>query len=252
MEEKIETSKEIVPQEKAPALEAQVFIRLAEAYRLQGRYEEAIQTCQEGLEKMPDSLPGRMLLGRCFLEKSMIPQAKEELEKVVAEMEKCFSVYKWLSLVYLLEKNMDKALESLKKSLSLPSPEERPSKEIRTREGVALDGEPISRGGAPGVNLEETLQEIKKSAESEKPSPAAIRTDTLAEIYIKQGHLDRALSVYEEILTREPENAEVRGKYEGLKKRIEESRKASSQKKILSHLEQWLEAVSPKSDPESP
>jgi tetratricopeptide (TPR) repeat protein len=74
----------------AAGLKSNVFVQLAEAYRSQGRYEEAIATCQKGLEKMPDSLRGRLLLGKCYLEKNMIPQAKEELEKVVQEMEECF------------------------------------------------------------------------------------------------------------------------------------------------------------------
>ena len=50
--------KEVGAQEVALAagLKSSVFVQLAEAYRSQGRYEEAIATCQKGLEKMPDSV----------------------------------------------------------------------------------------------------------------------------------------------------------------------------------------------------
>jgi tetratricopeptide (TPR) repeat protein len=232
----------------AAGLKSSVFIQLAEAYRSQGRYEEAILTCQKGLEKMPDSLPGRLLLGRCYLEKSMIPQAKEELEKVAREMEACFGVYQLLSLVYLQEKNVEKSLEVLKKSLNLPSPEEKPKKGIPPREMDLLRRGPSPPEVTPGMDLPKTSREMEKTVEAEKAAPTAFQTDTLAEIYIKQGRVDRALSVYQEILAREPENALVREKVDALKKRVEGDQKVASQKKMLSHLEQWLAAVSRKDD----
>jgi predicted Zn-dependent protease len=98
------------------------------------------------------------------------------------------------------------------------------------------------------VDQPRTPPEAEKPVGAEKPAPAAIRTDTLAEIYIKQGKLDRALSIYREILTREPENTALREKYEGLQKRVAEEQKVVSQKKILSRLERWLSAVSSKTD----
>jgi tetratricopeptide (TPR) repeat protein len=252
MEEELQgkKEKEIGAQEvaRAASLKSSVFVQLAEAYRSQGRYEEAIATCQKGLEKMPDSLRGRLLLGRCYLEKNMISQAEEELEKVAQEIEECFSVYKLLSLVYLQEKNPEKALEVLKKSLSIPPPEGKPKKTVTPPEMGLLHPEPKSPLATPRVGLPETPRELGKPAGVEKPAPSAIRTDTLAEIYIKQGKLDRALSVYQEILTREPDNAAVREKYEGLKKRVVEERRIASRKKILHQLEQWLSAVSPKAD----
>ena len=240
--------KEVGAQEVALAagLKSSVFVQLAEAYRSQGRYEEAIATCQKGLEKMPDSVRGRLLLGRCYLEKSMIPQAQEELEKVAQEIEECFSVYKLLSLVYLHEKNPEKALEVLKKSLSLPPTEGSPRKPVSPLEKGLPHGEAKPPLATPRFDHPGRPRETGKPVGAEKPFPAAIRTDTLAEIYIKQGKLDRALSVYQEILTREPENTAVREKYGGLQKRMAEERKGVSQKKILNQLERWLSAVSSK------
>jgi hypothetical protein len=98
------------------------------------------------------------------------------------------------------------------------------------------------------MDLPKTSGEMEKTGEAEKSAPTAFQTDTLAEIYIKQGHLDRALVVYQEILAREPENSAIREKVDALKKRLEGDRKVVSQKKMLSHLEQWLAAVSRKDD----
>jgi tetratricopeptide (TPR) repeat protein len=248
-----EKEKEVGAQEIALAagLKSSVFVQLAEAYRSQGRYEEAIATCQKGLEKMPDSLRGRLLLGKCYLEKTMIPQAKEELEGVAREMEDCFSVYKLLSLVYLHEKNPEKALEVLRKFLSLPPAEGSPRKPISHPEKALPHGEVRPALATRRFDQPRTPREAEKSVGAEKPAPGAIRTDTLAEIYIKQGKLDRALAIYREILTREPENIAVREKYEGLQGRVAEEQKAVSQKEIINRLERWLSAVSSKPDSSS-
>ena len=250
MKEELQGTKdrEVGAQEVALAagLKSSVFVQLAEAYRSQGRYEEAIATCQKGLEKMPDSVRGRLLLGKCYLEKTMIPQAREELEKVAREIEECFSVYKLLSLVYLHEKNPEKALEALKKSLSLPPSEGSPRKPVSPLEMALPHREAKSPQATPGFDHPRSPRETEKPAGTEKTAPAAIRTDTLAEIYIKQGKLDRALSVYQEILTREPENTAVREKYEGLQKRLADPGEGASQKKILNQLERWLSALSSK------
>jgi cytochrome c-type biogenesis protein CcmH/NrfG len=77
----------------------------------------------------------------------------------------------------------------------------------------------------------------------------AIQTDTLAEIYIKQGHLDRALSVYQDILARDPQNAAAREKFESLKERMVEKEREESRQKVQARLEKWLTVVSSQ-DPE--
>jgi tetratricopeptide (TPR) repeat protein len=248
-----EKEKEVGAQEitLAAGLKSSVFVQLAEAYRSQGRYEEAIATCQKGLEKMPDSLRGRLLLGKCYLEKTMTAQAREELEKVAQEIEECFSVYELLSLVYLHEKKPGKALEALKKSLSLPPAEGGPRKPVSPRETVLPQREAKSPPAASRFFHLRSPRETEIPAGTEKTAPAAIRTDTLAEIYIKQGKLDRALAIYREILTREPENIAVREKYEGLQGRVAEEQKAVSQKEIINRLERWLSAVSSKPDSSS-
>jgi tetratricopeptide (TPR) repeat protein len=239
--------------------ESSIFVQMAESLRLQGQYEEAIETLKGGLEKGPDALPARLLLGRCYLEKGMFTEAKEELEFVVRGIEECLPVYKMLSQVYLQEKDVDKALEVLRKTLYFQSAEEAVSKKVTPLElGLLHRGSHppfvtppsfVTPPAAPPVvppapPQEPAAEERGGKKEEEQEAKAAIQTDTLAEIYIKQGHMDRALSVYQEILSREPENAAVKEKYESLKKRMEKVRQAGARKKVQGELERWLAAVS--------
>ncbi len=101
-----------------------LFAPQAESLRVENRLDEAIAVCKEGLEKNPDYLPGRLLLGRCYLEKEMPAEAKIELEKVAAVIEECLPVYKFLSKVYVHErKDVDKALEAVRRALYFTSQE---------------------------------------------------------------------------------------------------------------------------------
>ncbi len=235
---------------EVPGSDSSLFIQEAESLRLQKKYDQAIQACQEGLKKTPEALSGRLILGRCYLESGRIPEARKELEKVAQTVEECLSVYKILAQVYLEEKNVDKALEALRKTLLLPGTEEGPSKKVTPLE-MAL----LHRGGfrppfatPPAFQMEppKTVEEaaIKTPPVEDSSAKAAIQTDTLAEIYIKQGHLDRALSVYQDILARDPQNAEARGKFESLKERMAEKEREETRRKVRARLEKWLTVVS--------
>ncbi|MDI6754693.1 MAG: tetratricopeptide repeat protein [Thermodesulfobacteriota bacterium] len=227
-----------------------LFSQLAEAYRLQGRYDEAIDTCRKGLEKNPDALRGRLILGRCYLEKGMVAEAKGELEKVAEGIEECLSVYKLLSQVYLQEKNIDRALEVLRKALYFPPEEEKPKKGMTPLEMDLLQ-QKIKPALAPTPpDSQEDAAEERKSI-AEKVAKKAIQTDTLAEIYIKQGHPEKALSIYKEILSRDPENIQVKEKYETLQKRLDMERRAASRQRVINRLEHWLTVVSSKEEPKN-
>jgi predicted Zn-dependent protease len=238
---------------RLPDFESSFFIQEAESLRLQGKYNEAIQSCKDGLKKMPDAILGRLLLGKCYLETGRIVEARKELERVAKVVEECLPVYKLLSQVYLEEKDVDKALEVLRKTLYFPPAEEGPPKKV-----TPLEMEMLHRGSRPPFATPPPFQkpaqpqpipageEKKPVEEEEKAAKPAIPTDTLAEIYLKQGHPDRALLVYQDILARDPQNATVREKYESLKDRLGRDRKKESRQEVQAKLEKWLGVVSSK------
>jgi tetratricopeptide (TPR) repeat protein len=59
------------------------FAALAEEYRRNGRYEDAIATCQAGLQRHPAYLSARVTLGRALLEMGRYEDARDELEHVL-------------------------------------------------------------------------------------------------------------------------------------------------------------------------
>ncbi|MCX5907059.1 MAG: tetratricopeptide repeat protein [Deltaproteobacteria bacterium] len=232
-------------------------LQLAESYRSEGDCEQAIAIIRSGLAKMPEPLAARLLLGRCYLEKDLIPEAKEELERVVKGIEECLPVYKLLSQVYLREKNVDKALEALRKALFFSSAEEAPSKKVTPLEMGLLRGGSRPPFVTPPIQSQEAIPAeasleppVQEKAEASRKAP--IQTDTLAEIFIKQGHLGKALATYQEILTREPENPVIREKVKALQKKLAEEGKEKKGERALGRMQQWLEVVAKKVESLSP
>jgi hypothetical protein len=79
-----------------------------------------------------------------------------------------------------------------------------------------------------GLHLPEAAR-VLRSGPDDRPwptPPPPLPTVTLAEIYAAQGHLERAIAVLDEVLTREPEHVEA----QGLRSRFVEQSKARSRR----------------------
>jgi len=229
------------PEEEAQVPAERFFLVEAEALRVQNRLDEAIEICLKGLQGAPDLLSARLLLGRCYLEKEMHSEAKAELEKVAATIEECLPVYKLLSRVYVHEKkDVNKALEAVRRALYFTSQEAVRKKVTPLEMDLAS---PVS-GTAPPSSGESAGSGASKGESAEKSPRSSIQTDTLAEIYIKQGKLEKALAIYDKILVADPENAAARKKQEDLRRAIHKGGEAQARASVIRQLEAWLAKVS--------
>jgi predicted Zn-dependent protease len=249
-----EDPKEIEPPHPLPGEDEamvpaeRLFAVQAESLRVQNRLDEAIETLKQGIERLPEYLPGRLLLGRCYLEKGMHEEAKVELEKVSAMIEECLPVYNLLSKVYVHErKDVDKALEAVRRALYFTSQEV--TKKKLTPMEMGLSSPPMGANLSPSASASDP-NEKKGSAFDPRTKAArqAIQTDTLAEIYIKQGKMEKALSIYREILTQDPNQEAVRTKYKAVLKKMEKRDEAKARERAARKLEAWLAKVSSSGD----
>jgi predicted Zn-dependent protease len=235
-----ETPESLVNEENATVPAERLFVVLGESLRVQNRLDEAIEALKQGMEKTPEYLPGRLLLGRCYLEKGLHGEAKIELEKVARMIEECLPVYKLLSKVYVYErKDVDKALEAVRRALYFTSQEVAKKKITPMEMGLAPPG-----GG--GLSPESGAGGQKGAGGEQRARAArlAIQTDTLAEIYIKQGKMDKALAIYRDILVQDPNHEAVRKKYEAVLKQMERKNETRAREQMTRKLETWLAKIS--------
>ncbi|MGQ9693392.1 MAG: tetratricopeptide repeat protein [Thermodesulfobacteriota bacterium] len=214
-----------------------LFPDLAEAFQKQGRIEEAIIICQQGVNLRPDNLRLRLILGKCYLEKGILPEAKEQLERVKEGIEECFSVYKVLSQVYLQEKDVERAMATLKQALTLPLEEDKPQKKL-----TPLEIDIWQKKIRPLISA--PTGEEGKESHLWPLAQEAFQTETMAQIYWKQGRKEKALEIYRELLARDPENKDLRERYSSLEKKWEEEKKLAQRQKVIDQLEKWLATLS--------
>jgi tetratricopeptide (TPR) repeat protein len=89
--------------------ESFIFSRLADCYRKRGDIQRAIEVCSQGLSNHPDSITGRVILGRCYLEQEKYKEAAAEFVKVIEHDRRNQVALKMLADVYTHQGMTEKA-----------------------------------------------------------------------------------------------------------------------------------------------
>lgn len=63
--------------------ESLTFARVADALMKNGRLDEAIRICEEGIRRHPYYVTGHMVLGKCYMQKKYFDQAEKEFKRVL-------------------------------------------------------------------------------------------------------------------------------------------------------------------------
>jgi tetratricopeptide (TPR) repeat protein len=153
------------------------FSRLADLYRTNGDIEQAIEVCTKGIEKHPDYLTARLVLGRCYLDRKDLEKAAEAFTLVCRKDRRNGAAIKQLAHIFrqqgLPEKA--KALNSLLSKMdpygaSLSRPAERDG--VNSQDLLAIIG-PYEEPAAAPVAVAKTVTEMELPAEvAESPAGA--------------------------------------------------------------------------------
>jgi tetratricopeptide (TPR) repeat protein len=202
---------------------------LAELKRL-GHTRKVIQECIRALQNHPEDLSLRLILAEAYFEEGLLSQAEAEIETATSQMDRYASAYWLQAQVYRTQKRNDEALRSLKSYLALRpqderaqdllremgTPEAAPAEEPQAQEEIvepavveALEP-PVLKGIEPlALEVEKPVFRFEEDVLSE------IATPTLAEVYVHQGQIQEAISIYEKVVAQNPED-------QGSIKRIQE------------------------------
>ena len=233
LHQQIDRLQEIFFSEKDPT--GRAFVPLADAHRRLGELDRALGVLQEGLVAHPDSASGHVVVGWLYRDRGEDDSAIRALERVLElDAENRVALRSLAELVEdasrgltyierLVELEPDDpevlaALESLRAEVAEAStvagteavaPEE-PVVEDAPAEAVPVeDAAPLKTAevSAPDeVALEEPVAEAEPPAEDVVEDDGEIYTQTLAELYAKQGAVDKAVEVYRKLLADDPDN----------------------------------------------
>lgn len=221
---------------------SRAFLPLAEELRRLGRYEDAERTCRKGLERHPKYHSARVLLGRTLLEQDRQDEAAQEFRSVLEKEPQNLLAGRLLAGIYRSRGELDEALATLRK-LQFHYPDDL---EVRTQV-YDLERYPDGVGESMGAGANPALTQ----------SDDVLATNTLAEIFLRQGMVDRALGVYESMLRADPDNEPVRRRiseilgtapdseesssgYEPVGEEIFDQPREKPSRRVIQGLQNWL------------
>jgi len=213
MTEYVQLLREIL--DRGPSSETLCLV-LAELKSL-GHTRKVIQECIRAIQNHPEDLALRLILAETYFEEGLLSQAEAEIETATSQMDRHASAYWLQTLIYHAQKRNDEALRSLKTYLALRPQDERALDLLREMGTEALQAqEEIVELAMAEAEKPPTLKEIEPPAFAmeeetsefgfEEEVLSEIATPTLAEVYVHQGQIQEAISIYERVVAHNPED----------------------------------------------
>lgn len=189
--------------------------------------ETALALAEARLLRMPGDLDARSVICRVWIRQGKLKEAEEILRAIEASLVSLSMVYASLGDAYLKQGMQEPAQAYYRKFLSL-NPDVPLAPEIAERlAGIAEAPE----NGPEG--------EAGDAAEV----PSDFQTATLAELYIRQGHLRPAAEVLEAILGREPANAKAAQLLGEVREMILREEARQRYPEVIDELSRWLDNI---------
>lgn len=91
-----------------------IFLQLAEEYRKESLYEDALKVCRDGLKRHPNYWSMRVAVGRIYHEMGDLDKSREELEKVIKAVPDNLLANKILGDIYMDQNRPADALKRYK------------------------------------------------------------------------------------------------------------------------------------------
>ncbi len=205
------------------------FVPLANAYRKAGKTARAVSVLRQGLAKHPDYVSARIVLAHCMRDEGNLSGATAEYDHVLSldsqnlvalrslgdmaaaagEVDDATRWYDRLLAVDPMNEEARAGLEALSPSSTSVADEE---------ETGGLDGgaapTTAATGFVPDTAMEDALESIAAGSDAADDVPTyageTVVTETIAELYTKQGLFDRATGIYRELIRRRGEDPHLR------------------------------------------
>ncbi len=175
---------------------------LAEALRKRGALDEALRVVLEGLSREPGHLPGQLVLSRIRMDQQDWPGAEVALRAALA-----------------IDPSHPGVLEGM---ADLADATGRQGEASAWRE-VLIESHPAE--APPAVSAPPSRASAGVPEEAEPAGQEEfILTESLAGLYRRQGHLEKAMEVYEALAGRSPQNEALSARREALREELAGSR----------------------------
>jgi len=184
-----------------------IFVSLAEAYRKMGFFNDAREIIVKGLELHPDFGPAYVVLARIECQLDHVEASCAAFERALALDPDSLAALVGYARVKLLLQRDDEARDLLLHARSLS-----PADPVINKMLLGL---------APQPEAEEEPAAVVAFVPPPVNKLTALASTTLADLYLAQGLSAKALTLYRQLLTRNPDNLELRRKIREIEGRVE-------------------------------
>lgn len=201
----------------------------AERLLEQGQFESVRRLAEERLVRVPSDLESKIFLCRALLGMDDLELAVPLIDELESTIQSAARVYRDAGDSFARNGRPGEAAFFYRKYLCL-NPEDSDAEGISVRMDSPGDGDGDGPSGPDG--LYDRVEEVDSQ----------FRTVTLADLFVRQGHVDMARGVLEEILKRDPNHEEARERLAvltGGEARIFSSRR----NRLAGELARWLQNV---------
>ena len=199
------------------------FLTQAGAYLERNELPAVLDLAEARLKRTPGDLDARIAICRVRLLQGRPDEAREmlsEMEDVLASLSR---IYADMGDICMKEGMKDSA-ETFYRKLMFLNP-----------------GVPLSR------DVTERLNDIGElhatDAEGDAEVPANFHTVTLAELYIRQGHLRPAEELLDKIIGHDPQNQKAAGLLQEVRERLLKGASAQQDAAVVAELSLWLDNI---------
>lgn len=197
-----------------------VFPHLADAYRRAGRYTQAERLLLAGLRRHAEYSSAHVVMGRLRLDQGRRDEAEQAFRRVLDLDPDNQAALECLGELAVSAGRLDEALSRLRRLRRLKADEVLDARiaELERRfDGAGLVETNGNGHGAPRVG-----RATGTASADALPSEEAgeVVTETMAELYARQGLYQRAAGVYRRLLERTPDDARLRAKLEAVDRHL--------------------------------
>jgi tetratricopeptide (TPR) repeat protein len=208
-----------------------LFLLQTEAYIDQKEYEAVLDLAQSRLKRIPGDLDARIVICRVWLLQGRLDEAREMLREMEDILISLSRIYACMGDIYM-KKGMKNSAEIFYRKFMALNPGALPARDVSGRlKGI----EDLHETGMEG--------EAEGETEGDVQIPADFQTATLAELYIRQGHLRPAEEVLEKIIGRDPQNEKASGMLQEVREQLHREASAQQYEGSIAELSRWLDNI---------
>lgn len=176
-----------------------IFVSLAETYRKMGMFEDSRQIIVRGLELHPDFSPAHIVLARVLCQLEDFEASEIAFQRALGIDPESLAALVGYARVKILLGQEDEARDLLLRARHLS-----PADPVINKLLLSLPNTDIAK------------DEVEVDEEPEAPPAAPLISQTLGDLYLKQGLKEDALKVYQELLSQNPDDLALRRKIKEL------------------------------------